>query len=204
MIRSARSAVSCSLALAAVSTFGDFVWAMWIHEHRTLFGLAHGALLGAALGLALGVVRGRPAAGALYGAAIILATAASFYALYSLLGYSAMFVAWMGLWIAFGVLGGRGLRSRHSAREAFARGALAAVGSGSFSTRSPASGAASTRRRSTIPITSLVGPWPSCRASSRCSSSPRARRLHLLDSKPPAPLESLHLQQPRSFNLPVI
>ena len=130
MIRSLRSAVACSIALAAVSTLGDFVWASWIHDHRTLFGLAHGALLGAALGLALGLVRGRPAAGALYGMLIVLLAACGFYALYSLMGYSAMFVAWMGLWMGFGALGGRGLSSLHSLREALVRGGLAALGSG--------------------------------------------------------------------------
>jgi hypothetical protein len=130
MIRSLRSAVACSIALAAVSTFGDFVWATWIHDHRTLFGLAHGTLLGAALGLALGLVRGRALAGALYGMLIVLLAACGFYALYSLLGYSGMFVAWMAFWMGFGVLGGRGLSPRHGVREALVRGVLAALGSG--------------------------------------------------------------------------
>jgi hypothetical protein len=42
-----------------------------------------------------------------------------------------MFVLWMALWAAFGLLNGRGLGDpRSSAAAALARGALAAVGSG--------------------------------------------------------------------------
>jgi len=116
--------------LAAVSTFGDFVWARWIPEHKAVFGLAHGALLGAAIGLALGLARGRALAGLAGGGAIVLGAALGFYALRSLLGYGAMFVLWMALWLAFGLLGGRWLGPHHSMSEALARGAAAAVGSG--------------------------------------------------------------------------
>jgi hypothetical protein len=119
-----------SAALAAVSTLGDFVWASWIHEHKAVFGVAHGALLGAAIGLALGLVRGRAGAGLLGGAAIVLGAALGFYALRPLLGYSAMFVLWMALWLAFALLGGRGLGRQHSLGESLVRGALAALGSG--------------------------------------------------------------------------
>ncbi len=52
-------ALLASLALAGVSTLGDFVWATWLPEHKAVFGLIHGALLGAAIGLALGLARGR-------------------------------------------------------------------------------------------------------------------------------------------------
>jgi hypothetical protein len=119
-----------ALALAAVSTFGDFVWATWIPAHRPVFGLAHGFVVGAAIGLFLGIVRGRPVAGLLGGGAVGLASAGGFYALAPLLGYSAMFVLWMALWAAFGLLGGRWLARRHSLRQALGRGALAAVGFG--------------------------------------------------------------------------
>lgn len=122
--------VATALALAALSTLLDFVWATWIPEHKPLLGLAHGALVGAAIGLALGLARGRPTAGLLGGAAIVLGAALGFYALARLIGYSAMFVLWMALWLAFAVLGGRWLGSRHSLREALTRGVLAAVGSG--------------------------------------------------------------------------
>jgi hypothetical protein len=47
------------------------------------------------------------------------------------MGYAAMFVMWMVLWTAFGLLHGRFLgEPRSSTAEALVRGALAAVGSG--------------------------------------------------------------------------
>jgi hypothetical protein len=119
-----------SAALAAVSTFGDFVWARWIPEHKAVFGLVHGALLGSAIGFALGLVRGRALTGLTGGAAIVLSAALGFYTLRPLLGYGAMFVLWMALWLAFGLLGGRWLGPVHSLGEALVRGTLAALGSG--------------------------------------------------------------------------
>ncbi len=123
-------ALLSSVALAAVSTLFDFVWATWLPEHKAWLGLVHGALLGAAIGLALGLARRRAVAGLLGGAAIVLVAALGFYALLPLLGYSAMFVLWMALWLGFGLLGGRWLGSRHSTRQALARGVVAALGSG--------------------------------------------------------------------------
>jgi len=119
-----------SAALAAVSTLGDFVWARWIPEHKAVFGLAHGALLGAAIGLVLGLARGRTLAGLTGGGAIVLGAALGFYALRPFVGYGAMFVLWMAMWLAFGLLGGHWLGPRHSMSEALARGAGAALGSG--------------------------------------------------------------------------
>jgi hypothetical protein len=47
------------------------------------------------------------------------------------MGYAAMFVLWMALWIAFGVLDGRGLgEPRRSMASSLVRGVLAAAGSG--------------------------------------------------------------------------
>lgn len=130
MPRGLLPAVVASLALAAVSTFGDFVWASWIAEHKAVFGLIHGALLGSAIGFALGLARGRALAGLAGGGAIVLGAALGFYALRPLLGYAAMFLLWMALWLAFGLLGGRFLGPRHSLGEALVRGTLAALGSG--------------------------------------------------------------------------
>jgi len=122
--------VVAALALALLSTLLDLVWAAWIPEHKAVFGLAHGALIGGAIGLPLGLVRGRPVAGLLAGAAIVLGAALGFYGLARLIGYAAMFAAWAALWLAFGLLGGRWLGARHSLGESLARGTAAAVGSG--------------------------------------------------------------------------
>ena len=67
--------------------------------------------------------------GALAGALVGLLAAASFYALAPLLGYSAMFVSWMALWIGFAFLDAK-LRGAAAARETLVRGVLAAIGSG--------------------------------------------------------------------------
>jgi hypothetical protein len=123
------AAVVGALLLAALSTFGDFVWARFVSAHRTPLGLIHGTLLLLAMGLYLGALRGRPARGALAGALVGLCAAASFYVLAPLLGYSAMFVSWMALWLGFAFLDAR-LRGGVRARELFARGLAAAVGSG--------------------------------------------------------------------------
>jgi hypothetical protein len=124
-------AVVGSLLVAALSTLGDFVWARFITSHRPLFGLLHGTALCLAIGLFLGALRGRPLRGAAAGAAIGIGAAGGYYLLARLMGYAAMFVLWMALWAAFGLLGGRGLgEPRSGASEALARGGLAAVGSG--------------------------------------------------------------------------
>jgi hypothetical protein len=123
-------AVLGSLWAAALSTLGDFVWARFIPSHRPVFGLIHGTALCLGIGLYLGALRGRPARGALLGAAIGFGAAAGFYLLAPFVGYSAMFVLWMVLWAAFGLLEGRGLGAPAPTGHAIARGALAAVGSG--------------------------------------------------------------------------
>jgi hypothetical protein len=108
-------AVVGALLLGALNTFGDFVWARFISSHRAVFGLVHGTLR-MAVGLYLGVLRGRPTFGAVAGATVGLLAAASFYALAPLLGYSAMFVSWMALWIGFAFLDAR-LRGGAAPRE---------------------------------------------------------------------------------------
>src|SRR5688572_25543860 len=129
-----------ALAIAAVSTVGDFIWARWLPEHRMVYGLVHGTVLFLAIGLLLGVISGRPAAGAVGGGVIGLAAAGMFYLLAPLVGFSAMFVAWIGIWLALSALYGRLTRvridvgNRHdllsNERAVVSRGAIAAVASG--------------------------------------------------------------------------
>jgi hypothetical protein len=128
-MRGAVATIVGALILAALNTFGDFVWARFVARHRTVFGLAHGTLLLLALGLYLGLLRRRPARGALSGAAVGLLAAVSFYALAPLLGWAAMFVSWMALWIGFALVDTR-LRGAARPREVLTRGLLAAAGSG--------------------------------------------------------------------------
>jgi hypothetical protein len=69
--------------------------------------------------------------GALAGAAIGFGAAGGYYVLARFMGYAAMFVLWMALWIAFGLLLARGLgEPREPMALGWVRGALAAIGSG--------------------------------------------------------------------------
>src|SRR4029453_10678755 len=92
------------LGIAAVSTLGDFIWAAGHLRHRTEYGLTHGTLLFLAIGLFFGVLARRPSLGAMWGAALGFLAAGSFYVLGPFVGYSAMFVVWIAIWVALAVL----------------------------------------------------------------------------------------------------
>jgi hypothetical protein len=120
-----------AVLLGALNTLGDFVWAGYVDAHRAVLGLLHGAALCLALGGYLGALRGRMPRGAVLGAAIGALAAASFYALAPLMGYAAMFPAWMALWIGFALADARALDApARGWQEAIVRGVLAALGSG--------------------------------------------------------------------------
>ena len=129
-MRGITTALVASVSLAAVSTLGDFVWATWLPQHRVVYGLIHGTLLFCAIGLFLGTLAARAAAGAMAGAVIGALAAGAFYVLAPLVGYSAMFIVWIGVWMALGLLYARLSGVRPGAREVLARGAIAAVTSG--------------------------------------------------------------------------
>ena len=48
-----------ALLLATASTLADLIWALWVPEHRAIYGLIHGALLFMTLGLVLAVLAAR-------------------------------------------------------------------------------------------------------------------------------------------------
>jgi hypothetical protein len=124
-------AVAGALLMAALNTFGDWVWAHYGLRHRAALGLAHGALLCLGIGGYLGALRRRALQAALAGAAVGFAAALGFYALAPLLRMYAMFPAWMALWAGFALLQARVLcQPPAGRREALTRGALAAVLSG--------------------------------------------------------------------------
>ena len=110
-------------------TLGDWAWAALEIRHRVVYGLAHGALMCLCLGLAVGVRAGKPGGGALAGPIIGIIAAGSFYALTPMLRWSAMFPAWMLLWILFALLQQR-LTRKEAMTTALLRGLVAALLSG--------------------------------------------------------------------------
>jgi hypothetical protein len=137
-----KHAIIGAALVAAVSTLGDFVWAGFNLRHRVVYGLAHGAILFLCMGAYFGSLQNKTLIGALYGAAIGLAAAGSFYLLAPLAGYSVMFFIWAFIWLALAWLVTRILPapiapnapSAPSAPNApnapILRGVLAMIGSG--------------------------------------------------------------------------
>jgi hypothetical protein len=124
-----RNAIVGALVIAAVSTLGDFVWAGLQLRHRVVYGLAHGALLFLCMGAYFGSLQKKTLIGALYGAAIGLAAAGSFYVLAPIAGYSVMFFVWAFVWIALAFLVSI-LAARSASTATIVRGVIAMIGSG--------------------------------------------------------------------------
>jgi hypothetical protein len=122
-------AVLASIALGALMTFGDYVWAALNLRHRMGYGLAHGAVMCLAIGAAIGWRERRLPAGVIAGPIIGVVAAASFYVLAPWLRYSAMFPSWMLFWICFALLQSW-LAGERRWGAAVARGLAAAVLSG--------------------------------------------------------------------------
>ena len=98
------SALAGAVLLAALSTLGDFVWANWRVRHLMLYGVLHGMAIFLAIGLFLGGRTGAPLLGGIAGVIAGAAAAGSFYLLRPVMGYSAMFVSWVLVWIALGFI----------------------------------------------------------------------------------------------------
>jgi hypothetical protein len=124
------STIVGSIAIALVSTLGDFIWATWIPRHRPVYGLTHGTLLFLVVGLYLGVLTRQPAQGAIMGATLGFLAAGSFYVLAPLAGYSVMFVSWFGIWIALALAYAWLSGGPWSNRAVVLRGLAAATASG--------------------------------------------------------------------------
>lgn len=127
---SIRPALLAAIAIAAVSTLGDLIWATWIPHHRPVYGLTHGTLLFLCIGLVLGAFANKWLIGALTGALIGFLAAGSFYVLSPLTGFWSMFLIWFAVWIALGVFNGRIHESKPRTSSNALRGLLAAVAFG--------------------------------------------------------------------------
>ena len=122
--------ITGTLAIAALSTAGDFVWATWISSHRAVYGFIHGALLFLAIGWFLGNLAGRAAAGAIAGACVGALAAGLYYLLAPMLGFGAMVVAWMAVWLGLALVYGRLSRRTDNLGAVTSRGVMAAIASG--------------------------------------------------------------------------
>ena len=124
-------AIGGALVIAAVSTLGDYLWANFLPHHRPIYGLTHGTLLFLTVGLYLGVRTHKAAIGAVGGGLLGFLAAGSFYALSPVLGYAAMFLMYIGVWVGLGLLNGRVLQpSRAPLGDVLIRSLVAAIGSG--------------------------------------------------------------------------
>jgi hypothetical protein len=98
-------AVFGALLMAVLSTVADYVWFTGFPPHEWYSGVIHGAALFVGLGGYLGFRRGKVAIGAIGGLASGMIAAALFYVLAPLgLGYNAMVVSWVLLWIGLATL----------------------------------------------------------------------------------------------------
>lgn len=120
------SAFLGALILAAISTAGDFVWANWRVRHLAVYGVIHGVVMFAAAGYVLGWRNGRGPISAIGGVIAGVAGALSFYALRPILGYSAMFVSWILVWVVLGYA----VKAGGAAKAGVTRGVAAALLSG--------------------------------------------------------------------------
>lgn len=118
-----------TVVIAAIATFGDWIWATFLSRHLMVAGLLHGALLCLAMGAVVGRSAGRPAAGAAAGLGIGFAAAGLYYLLAPVMRFAAMLVAWFALWVMLAMLYYR-LANGASAALAVTRGIVAGAASG--------------------------------------------------------------------------
>jgi hypothetical protein len=125
-----RAAVIGALITAAVSTLGDYLWKNVLPHGQPVYWFAHAIVLFMTVGACLGWPVGKPFAGAVGAALVGCGATLGFYFLQPLMGYSAMFPLFVGLWVGLGFLSGRVLQQRDKWGTTLARSALAAAGAG--------------------------------------------------------------------------
>lgn len=139
------SALVGALLLGALMTVGDFIWANWRVRHMMVYGIVHGMAIFLAIGLFLGGRTGAPLLGGVAGVVAGAAAAGSFYLFAPLMGYSAMFLSWVLVWIALGFInlwlttraavrrlgaGSSSVASGAALKDGLGRGVIAALASG--------------------------------------------------------------------------
>ena len=123
-------AILSTAVVAAVATFGDWVWAAFLSQHLVVAGIVHGALLCLAMGAMLALPGRQVPLGAAAGIGVGVAAAGLFYLLAPMLRMGAMLPAWFALWVMLSaVTRALGVAPR-SWGETLARGVLAGLLSG--------------------------------------------------------------------------
>ena len=125
-----KHALGSAVVTAAVSTLGDYLWANVLPHRQPIYWFAHAIVLFTAVGVCLGLPSRKPLAGAIGAVAVGCVATAGFWVLQPIIGYSALFVLFVALWLALGWLSGRVLRRTDDLRTVLVRSTLAAIGSG--------------------------------------------------------------------------
>ena len=125
-------AVTGTLVMALASAFADALWAAAIPEHRTIYGLVHGGIVLSVMGLTLAVLVGgrRQGLAAVAGLLIGVLGAALFYVLYLAIDVFALFIAWIGVWLAFALLTNTLSQTQETGSRTATRAVVAAGASG--------------------------------------------------------------------------
>jgi hypothetical protein len=129
-----------AVLMAVITTVGDYAWFEFGIRHSPVTGIIHGIILMGSLGAFLGSQSRRIGLGVIGGVVAGALGAVIFYALWPVLGWSAMFVAWSLIWVGLAAFDSLVLRrpapfnmraSLASARSSWiVRGLLAAIGGG--------------------------------------------------------------------------
>ena len=118
-----------ALVMAAVTTAGDYAWFEYGIRHNPFAGILHGIVLMGTLGAILGYQVRRIGTGVLGGVVAGALGALMFYALWRVLGWGAMFLAWSAVWLGLAAFDHYVLR-RHYGSSWIVRGLAAAIAGG--------------------------------------------------------------------------
>jgi hypothetical protein len=117
--------------VSAVSTLGDYIWYGIGVKHRMVAGIIHGAVLVMSVGGVLGWPARRVGIGLQVGIGAGVVGALTYYAMAPAMGYPAMFVAWVVVWLLLAYGEGRILsRPQRAWLTLLTRGVIAAALSG--------------------------------------------------------------------------
>lgn len=120
--------------LAAISTFGDWLWTHYIPDGAVVPGVIHGAVIFLILAgvLAWSAGTGRAVRRLVPTFPLVgVVIAAAFYPLAGIFGYvGALLITWVAMWLSTAALQRWAREGRESVARTFLRGALAAIASG--------------------------------------------------------------------------